>query len=80
MFGLDLQVSTRVNYTIIDTNKGEIILDQIIDAVHTATFSDALVAATRLKMANEGAGKNNIKKFLERLSNLSITASQLSLE
>ena len=80
MFGLDLQVSTRVNYTIIDTNKGEIILDQIIDAVHTATFSDALVAATRLKMANEGAGKNNIKKFLERLSNLSITASQLSIE
>ena len=80
MFGINLQVSTQVNYTIVDTNKGEIVFNQVIDAAHTATFSDSLVAATRLKMANEGAGKNNIKTFLERLSNLSINSSELSLE
>jgi len=79
LFGLDLKVISKVNYIIVDTDKNEILFDEIVEASHIATFSDAFAAVTRLRMANEGSGKNNIKRFLERLSNLSIEPSQLSL-
>tara|TARA_B100000768_G_scaffold66966_1_gene64368 strand:+ start:760 stop:1320 length:561 start_codon:yes stop_codon:yes gene_type:complete len=79
MFGLDLKVVTKVSYIVVDNDVGEVLFDEIVEATHTATFSDAFDAVTRLRIANEGSGKNNIKSFLERLSTLNIESSQLSL-
>lgn len=78
MFGLDLKVITSVNYIIVDNKTKEVLFDEIIDAAHTATFGDAFDAVTRLKIANEGSGKNNIKIFLEQLSELDVSSGQLS--
>ena len=63
----------------LDSKTKEVLFDEIIDAAHTATFGDAFDAVTRLKIANEGSGKNNIKTFLEQLSELDVRSGQLSL-
>jgi len=79
MFGLDLKVVTSVSYIVLDNKTKVVLFDEIIKAAHTATFGDAFDAVTRLKLANEGSGKNNIKTFLEQLSKLDIKSGQLSL-
>ena len=36
-------------------------------------FSDAVIAVYRLQKANEGAARQNIKAFIDRLSNLNLS-------
>lgn len=73
MFGLDFEVVTSVNYIVVDNTTNKVLLDETIKAAHTATFGDAFDGVTRLRIANEGSGKNNIKMFLEQLSKLDVT-------
>ena len=79
MFGLDLKVVTSVSYILFDNKTKKVLFDKIIDAAHTATFGDAFDAVTRLKIANEGSGKNNIRTFLEQLSELDVSSGKVSL-
>jgi len=68
--GLDLTVNCKVHYTLRDLKLKKTIYDKDISSSYTATFSDAALAITRLKMANEGAAKANIKKLIEDLYHL----------
>lgn len=79
MFGLDFEVVTKVSYILVDTETSEVILDEVVQEAFTATFSDAAIAVTRLRMANEGSGKANIQKLLELLTDLKIESNQLKL-
>lgn len=67
IFGLNFTVRTRVRYEVIDTQTDKAIFDQEIPADHTATFGDSPFAIQRLRLANEGAAKNNIAAFIEKL-------------
>lgn len=80
MFGLDLQVTTHVNYILTDSTDNSVVLDETIVASHTATVGDAFVAVKRLRLANEGSGRENIKGLLEKLAELNISASQVALD
>ena len=42
-------------------------IDREMDALYTATIGDAVYGATRLKLANEGSIRKNIKQFVEKL-------------
>ena len=79
LFGLDFEVTTHVQYTLIDSKENSTIFDQTIVAPHTATFSDAFAGVERLRLANEGSGKKNISNFLEKLSELKINKNEISL-
>lgn len=67
IFGLNFTVRTRVRYEVIDTQTNKAIFDQEVPAEHTATFGDSPFAIQRLRLANEGAAKNNIAAFIEKL-------------
>ena len=57
----------RDRYEVIDKQSGKTIFDQNIPADHTATFGDSPFAIQRLRLANEGAAKNNIAAFIDML-------------
>lgn len=79
MFGLDMTVTTQVKYTLTDKTNNQVLMDETIEAAHTATVKDAFVAVTRLQLANEGSGRQNIEGLLKKLSELKISASQVSM-
>lgn len=79
MFGMNLTVTTYVNYVLTDSSNSTVILNETITAPYTATVGDSFAAIKRLRLANEGSGKENIKGLLEKLSALKINPNQVSL-
>ena len=72
LIGLDMTVIMNVQYTLIDDKNDKIIWRELVAESYTATFSDAFVGITRLKLANEGTAKKNINMLLKKLSKLKI--------
>jgi hypothetical protein len=46
---------------------------------YTAKFSDAFIALERLKLANEGAGRENITELIDRLYKLDLPAGSIAI-
>lgn len=65
--GFNMTVSSTVVYRISDAS-GERIFDEIVTVPYTANFSDAFMGVERLRLANEGAIKANIARFMELLT------------
>lgn len=65
--GFDLTVTARIKYRLTRRSNGEVVYDREIRAPFTANFGSAFLANERLKLANEGAVKENIKQFLRDL-------------
>ncbi|WP_316015446.1 hypothetical protein [Roseobacter sp. HKCCA0434] len=66
MIGIALTVTTTVEYNLRDAN-GSIVFSETIATPYTAQFSEAFMAVTRLKLANEGSAEQNISEILSRL-------------
>ena len=79
MFGMNLTVTTFVNYILTDSSNNTVILNETIEAPYTATVGDSFAAVKRLRLANEGSGKENIKGLLEKLSELKISSNEVSV-
>lgn len=77
--GFDLEVTTYVEYSLVDSEDNSVVFKETIIAPYTATMNDAFAAVKRLRLANEGAGQKNIEMLLEKLSELKITTNQISL-
>lgn len=80
MFGLDFTVTTVVEYVLVDKASGAVLLRETLTTPYTAGVGDAFVAVKRLRLANEGAAKENIAALLKRLGALKVDASQVSLK
>lgn len=65
MAGIDMTVTSRVRYSVLDQSNG-IVFDDTVAASGTAKFGDSLMAVERLRMANEASIRENIKAFVER--------------
>jgi hypothetical protein len=65
--GLDLTVTASVNYTVVNQRTKLDVFSRTITTPYTATFSDSALAVERLRLANEGAIRQNITKFLQEL-------------
>ena len=59
--GFDMTVTSSVNYSLEDLQKNKNVLNEDLNAEFTATVSDASAGIKRLRMANEGSIKENIK-------------------
>jgi len=79
LFGLDMTVTTHVNYTLTDSQENKVVYENTVVTPYTATVGDAFVGVQRLRLANEGSGKENIKTLLDELSKLNIQANEVSL-
>ena len=65
MAGLDLSVTSRVRYSVVD-QANAVVFDDTVAATGTAKFGDSLLAVERLRLANEASVRENIKAFVER--------------
>ncbi len=79
LFGLNFKVVTKIQYKLKEISSGNIIFDEVITAEHTAKVGDAFVAVKRLRLANEGSAKENIKALLQAFSELKVDVSEVSL-
>jgi hypothetical protein len=68
LIGFNMTVSASVDYKVKDETTGTVIFGEKIDSTHTATVGDAVAGIKRLRLANEGAIRNNIELFLKKLS------------
>ena len=79
LFGLDFEVTTEVEYTLVEKASGKVLFRETLRTPFTAGVGDAFVAIKRLRLANEGAAKENIAALLKRLSEFKVETSQISL-
>ncbi|MDB6058694.1 MAG: hypothetical protein JWO95_2538, partial [Verrucomicrobiales bacterium] len=67
IFGFDLTVSMRADWTLIQSKDDRQIWHERVLSSHTATVGDEFVAVARLRVANEGAARKNIESALAKL-------------
>lgn len=79
LMGLDMTVTTHVQYTLTDSTTDQVIFSDIMHAPYTATIGDAFTGVKRLQMANEGSGKKNIEALLNKLTELKLNGQKLSI-
>lgn len=72
MFGGAFTVTMETGWSLIKTSDKSVAMRKAIRSSHTAAFSDSLVGATRLRLALEGAVRNNISQGLQAISELAI--------
>ncbi len=70
--GFNMTVQAEVEWRLTETRTGRGLWTETTNNSYTATVGQAFVGVTRLKLANEGAIRENIKTALERISALSI--------
>ncbi|WHN66079.1 hypothetical protein [Cysteiniphilum sp. QT6929] len=77
--GFDMTVSATASYDLINTHNKQSVWHKQISSKYTATTSDAFVGATRLRLANEGAIRNNIAELIKDLDDLKINGQAVKL-
>ena len=80
LFGLDMTVTTRVNYMLKDKQTYKVLYHDNIHATHTTGFGEALSGITRLRLANEGSAKKNIIQLLTLLQDFTPNKVAIRLE
>jgi hypothetical protein len=71
VFGTTFTVEVDVGWSLLDRTQGKVLLRKGITTSGTATMSDAVVGATRGRMALEAAARANLDQLLRELSTLS---------
>ena len=69
--GFSLTVKSKVHWRLINAKTGGVVWQKTIDGNYTAGVGDAFVAVRRLKLANEGAIRENIKTGIQEVGQLS---------
>lgn len=67
LIGLDMTVRSRVHYRVTQVATGAVVFEREIDVAHTQSFSSAFLAIERLRLANEGSVRENIRRFIAAL-------------
>jgi PBP1b-binding outer membrane lipoprotein LpoB len=79
-FGFSMTVTSVIEYVLTNIKTGKIIFDQELTAPYTAKFSAALYGPTRLRLANEGSAKENIKMLLADFRETDPTAVNVKIK
>lgn len=66
LMGFDLTVTGTVHYVVTHAENG-VVFDETITRPYTADFSSAFLGVERLRLANEGAIRENIEAFIDSL-------------
>ena len=67
LIGFNFTVTSTVRYALIETRSRKPVYERVIQADYTASMVDAFLSTQRMKLANEGAVKANIRAFLSDL-------------
>lgn len=71
-FGFSMTVNMEVSYTLTDTQTSKAIWSKNVASTYTAKAGDAFAGVERLRLANEGAARENIRQMLETVSALNL--------
>jgi hypothetical protein len=71
-FGFSFTVKMDVSYSLKDTKSGSTVWTKDINSEYTATTSQAFAGVERLRLANEGAARENIRQALTELGTLTL--------
>lgn len=71
-FGLSFTVNVEMGWTLARADNGAKVWQESIKSAHTVSATEAFVGATRLKLATEGAIRNNVSQGLTKISALSL--------
>jgi hypothetical protein len=72
MFGFSLTVKMEVSYTLKDTQSGNTVWTKDVNSEYTAKASEAFAAVERLRLANEGAARENIRQAITDMAGLTL--------
>lgn len=78
--GLDMTVTAAVEYILQERATQKVIYSKVISTPFTATFSDAALGFVRIKIANEGAIKQNIQTIINDLQALKLKSENISMQ
>jgi hypothetical protein len=70
VFGASFTVVLETGWTLVKSSDRSIVMRKVVKSQHTATMSDAFVGMTRLRLAVEGAVRNNIADGLQSIAAL----------
>ena len=79
LIGASFTVTITVHYTLMDNKNKAEIFNETLSTPYTAKFGDSIIAVERLKLATEGAARVNITKLIEKLYELKINTSDVSI-
>lgn len=71
-FGLTFTVNMEATWVLVKQSDKSVAMKKSIQSSSTATFGDSAVAITRLRLAVEGAAKQNIEQGLQAIAALSL--------
>ena len=72
MIGLSMTVSMEVDYALARTEPKQVLWQKAVSSTYTAPLSEAFVGVTRLRLANEGAARENIEQAIQEMSQLQL--------
>jgi hypothetical protein len=72
IFGASFTVSMEAGWSLIRMSDGTVAMRKVIQSSHTATMGDAVVGATRMRLAVEGAARDNIAQGLQAIAELKL--------
>lgn len=72
MFGMAMTVKIETGWTLTRVSNNKIVWQEAIRSEHTSTPGEAFAGVTRVRLATEGAVKNNIAEALSRIATLSL--------
>ena len=72
MFGASMTVTASVEYTLVERASGKTVYSHLVAVPYTAGWSDAFLGAERLKLANEGAMRENLRALIADLVALKV--------
>lgn len=72
IFGATFTVDMEASWVLVKASDRSIAMRKSIRSTHSATFGDALVGVTRLRLAVEGAARKNIEQGLKDIAALTL--------
>lgn len=72
VFGLTFTVNLEAAWVLMKQSDRSVVMKKSIKSSHSATFGDAAVGITRLRLAVEGAAKKNIELGLQEIARLTL--------
>jgi hypothetical protein len=72
LIGLSFTVTMEAAWSLIKTSDRSVVMRKAIQSSHTASMGDAFAGVTRLRMAVEGAARENIANGLKEISSLNL--------
>jgi len=70
VFGASFTVDLETGWSLIKASDKSVVMRKVVKSSHTATLDDAIVGATRMRMAVEGAARKSIAQGLQAIADL----------